>query len=115
MLIIVGVLVSPAPLNACTDTIHQPYTKYENESSRNHSLPIEPTIGHLKQDYRLCRNFLKGIVGDNINVLLSAAAWNFRRRIILWLTEAIKRWLLTYNLIAGISRGLYTLKIKVTF
>ena len=68
---------------------------------------IEPAIGHLKQDYRLCRNFLKGILGDNINVILSAAAWNFRRRIILWLTEALRRWLLTFKLIAGISRNFY--------
>jgi transposase, IS5 family len=73
---------------------------------------IEPVIGHLKQDYRLCRNFLKGIPGDNINVILSAAAWNFRRRIILWLTEAIRRWLLTFKLIAGISRDFYPLNLK---
>jgi len=76
---------------------------------------VEPTIGHLKQDYRLCRNFLKGIAGDNINVILSAAAWNFRRRIILWLTEAIRRWLLTLKLIMGISRNFYALILKPTF
>ena len=40
---------------------------------------IEPTIGHLKSDYRLGRNFYKGVVGDAVNVLLSAAAYNFRR------------------------------------
>lgn len=40
---------------------------------------IEPTIGHLKSDYRLSRNFYKGIVGDNINVMLAAAAMNFKR------------------------------------
>jgi len=89
-------------------------TKKQRRSHSKRSA-IEPTIGHLKQDFRLCRNFLKGIAGDNINVILSAAAWNFRRRIILWLTEAIRRWLLTYNLIAGISRGFYTLAVKVTF
>ena len=32
---------------------------------------IEPTIGHLKSDYRLGRNFYKGVVGDAVNVLLS--------------------------------------------
>ena len=94
-----------------------PNKNITKKQRRRHSKrsAIEPTIGHLKQDYRLCRNFLKGIVGDNINVLLSAAAWNFRRRIILWLTEALRRWLLTYNLISGISRGFYTLALKVTF
>ncbi len=39
---------------------------------------IEPTIGHLKSDYRLGRNFYKGVVGDAVNVLLSAA-YNFKR------------------------------------
>lgn len=40
---------------------------------------IEPRISHLKSDHRLSRNFYKGIVGDNINVMLSAAAMNFKR------------------------------------
>ncbi|MBD0332570.1 MAG: IS5 family transposase [Chitinophagaceae bacterium] len=40
---------------------------------------IEPRISHLKSDYRLSRNFYKGIFGDNINVMLSAAAMNFKR------------------------------------
>jgi IS5 family transposase len=38
-------------------------------------------IGHLKSDFRLSRNFLKGTSGDLINVLMAAAAWNFA----LWL------------------------------
>ena len=37
---------------------------------------IEPIIGHLKADYRLARNFLKGRTGDLINVLMAAMAWN---------------------------------------
>lgn len=40
---------------------------------------VEPTIGHLKSDYRLERNRLKGDVGDALNVLLSAAAMNFAK------------------------------------
>lgn len=40
---------------------------------------IEPTIGHLKSDYRLGRNFYKGLFGDIINVMLAAAAYNFKR------------------------------------
>ena len=40
---------------------------------------IEPTIGHLKSDHRLGRNFYKGIVGDSINVMLASAAYNFKR------------------------------------
>lgn len=40
---------------------------------------IEPTIGHLKADYRLGRNFYKGVTGDVMNILLAAAAYNFKR------------------------------------
>lgn len=40
---------------------------------------IEPTIGHLKSDYRMKRNFLKGVMGDAVNAMLSAAAFNFKR------------------------------------
>jgi IS5 family transposase len=33
---------------------------------------IEPVIGHIKTDHRLGRNFYKGIVGDNNNIMLAA-------------------------------------------
>lgn len=45
---------------------------------------IEPRIGHLKSDHRLSRNFYKGLVGDNINVMLAAAAMNFKRMMNIW-------------------------------
>ena len=45
---------------------------------------IEPVIGHLKSDYRLSRNFYKGVFGDNINVMLAAAAMNFKRMMNKW-------------------------------
>jgi transposase, IS5 family len=45
---------------------------------------IEPKIGHLKQDHRLSRNFYKGINGDNNNVMLAAAAMNFKRMMNKW-------------------------------
>ena len=40
---------------------------------------IEPIFGHLKSDFRLSRNFLKGIAGDQINLLMAATAWNLRQ------------------------------------
>jgi IS5 family transposase len=40
---------------------------------------IEPVIGHLKSDFRLLRNYLKGSVGDSINLMLAAAAYNFKK------------------------------------
>ena len=45
---------------------------------------IEPVIGHLKSDYRMNRNFYKGITGDVINVMLSSAAFNFKRMMRKW-------------------------------
>ena len=38
---------------------------------------IEPIIGHLKHDYRMARNFLKGSFGDAVNLMLAASAMNF--------------------------------------
>jgi IS5 family transposase len=40
---------------------------------------IEPVISHLKHHFRLLRCFLKGFQGDQINLSLAAAAWNFRK------------------------------------
>jgi transposase, IS5 family len=76
---------------------------------------IEPVIGHLKQDYRLCRNYLKGIIGDNMNLILAAAAMNFKRRINLWRTEAIIRWLLIYKYLVDAYWNFIALKSKPTF
>jgi IS5 family transposase len=39
---------------------------------------IEPVISHLKGQYRLARCFLKGFVGDQVNLLLAASAWNLK-------------------------------------
>ncbi|RVP77126.1 transposase, partial [Sinorhizobium meliloti] len=39
---------------------------------------IEPTIGHMKTDGRLDRNFLLGHDGDTVNALLVAAGHNLR-------------------------------------
>lgn len=40
---------------------------------------IEPVIGHCKSDHHLGRNYLKGRAGDEMNALLSAAGYNFRK------------------------------------
>jgi hypothetical protein len=44
---------------------------------------IEPIIGHLKSDFRLSRNLLKGQVGDEINVLMAACAWNLKKWLVI--------------------------------
>ena len=62
-------------------------TKYQQKKLRKahtQRAAIEPIIGHLKTDHRLGRNFYKGIVGDNINILLAAAAFNFKRMMNKW-------------------------------
>ena len=51
---------------------------------------IEPVIGHLKEDGRLGRCFLKGAVGDAVNALLCGAGHNLRKilhRLTLWLPQ----------------------------
>lgn len=53
---------------------------------------IEPIIGHLKNQYRMNRNFLKGEMGDIINATMAGAAFNYKR----WLNLMLKElsWLL---------------------
>jgi len=84
---------------------------------RKHSrrAAIEPVIGHLKSEYRLCRNYLKGILGDMINLILSAAAMNFKRAMNLWRTEAHRRWQLIYELLMSVYSYLLLLTKKPTF
>ena len=45
---------------------------------------IEPTIGHLKSEHRLSRNYLKGEQGDHANVVLAAAGYNLAK-LLTWL------------------------------
>jgi len=48
---------------------------------------IEPVIGHMKEDHRMDRNYLKGTDGDKMNAILAACGFNFRKllRAFLWL------------------------------
>jgi hypothetical protein len=57
---------------------------------------IEPTIGHIKSDHGLERNFLRGKSGDHINDLISAVGYNFRKllRALACLVFFILRWYL---------------------
>ena len=40
---------------------------------------IEPSIGHLKDDNRMKRNYLKGTEGDKLNAIFAAAGYNLRK------------------------------------
>lgn len=71
----------PKPFNNKT------LTKYKQQKLKRafkRRAAIEPVIGHLKADHRLSRNFYWKVFGDNINVLLSAAAFNFKRMMNIW-------------------------------
>jgi IS5 family transposase len=65
---------------------------------------IEPIIGHLKSDFRLSRNFLKGVIGDEINLLMAATAWNMKKWLIAFFVAYFTR---RY---CGVSRGLSSRK-----
>lgn len=59
-------------------------TPYEKSRERNRfrrRAAIEPIIGHLKSDYRMMRNYLKGAEGDKINTILAAAAFNLMKKL----------------------------------
>lgn len=63
-------------------------TAYQKQKARirfRKRAGIEPIIGHLKSDYRLMRNYLKGSAGDSINLMLAAAAFNFKK----WMKELL--------------------------
>jgi IS5 family transposase len=56
------------------------------------------------------RNFLKGIMGDEMNVLLSAAAMNFKRVMNLW-----KQRLINFILKIVLETLFYNQGLKLTF
>ncbi len=70
--------------------------RYQRDKKRNlcrRRAAIEPLIGHLKSDFRLSKNFLKGTLGDELNVLMAACAWNLRK----WIIQCIEEIFLCRN------------------
>lgn len=72
------------------------YQKQKVRKAFRRRAAIEPIIGHTKQDFRLGRNYLKGFLGDEINLTLAAMAFNLKSWInkqkivfVLWL----QRWI----------------------
>ena len=72
------------------------YQRAKRRKGFSRRAAIEPKISHLKADHRLSRNFYKGIKGDDINVMLAAAAMNFKRMMNIWKKQF---WQLFYKLI----------------
>jgi hypothetical protein len=50
-----------------------------------------------------------------MNVILSAAGMNFKRAMILWRTEAIRRWLIICKYIVAAYWNLFAPNLKLTF
>lgn len=66
-------IVAPRSPNA-----KQPYSKSTMRKKCRTRAAVEPVIGHVKQDCRMARNYLKGTIGNDINANLAAAGFNFR-------------------------------------
>lgn len=54
------------------------YQKQKTRKKFQRRAAIEPVISHAKQDFRLGRNYLKGFLGDEINLILAAMAFNMK-------------------------------------
>ena len=54
---------------------------------------IEPIIGHVKSDCGMDRNYLKGEVGDQLNAVLAASAFNFRS----WMRKEVEGLIFVLN------------------
>jgi len=64
-------------------------TKYQKEQKREkfrRRAAIEPVIGHVKSDHRMKINYLKGFIGDEMNLLLAASAFNLKK----WMNNFIQ-------------------------
>ncbi len=64
-------------------------TKYQKEQKRKkfrRRAAIEPIIGHVKSDHRMKINYLKGLIGDEMNLLLAASAFNLKK----WMNNFIQ-------------------------
>ena len=75
------------------------YAKRKARKNFGRRSAIEPIIGHLKNDFRLVRNYLKGSIGDAINLLLAAAAFNFRK----WMSALARGLLFLLLFLCGLN------------
>jgi IS5 family transposase len=57
-------------------------SQYEKQKARKRfraRAGIEPVIGHIKHDHRMLRNYLKGVIGDQLNTLLAGTGFNLKK------------------------------------
>lgn len=78
------------------------YHRRKQRKRNGRRAAIEPVIGHLKNDHRMARCFLKGAEGAGLNLALAAAAWNIKK----WINELLSAfflWLHIINPMHGLS------------
>ena len=68
----------PARIHICGRGVKRRVVDKRLRKWRRRRAAIEPLIGHMKNDGRLGRNWLKGEQGDRTNVVLSACGQNLR-------------------------------------
>ena len=68
------------------------YQRSKQRKRNGRRAAIEPVIGHLKNDYRMARCFLKGAEGAGLNLGLAAAAWNLKK----WINELLFAFVLCF-------------------
>jgi len=99
-------------------------TKYQKIKKRKHCrrrAAIEAIIGHLKSDYRVVRNFLKGPGGDEINFVMAASAFNYKKLMSKLKAKAFWLYTILRNLITFIVPDMkfnfyqFSPKIEMTF
>ena len=107
----------PKRINQTNICVPHPDKNISRFKRKGHSrrAAIEPVIGHLKQNYGMARNYLKGVAGDSMNVMLAAAAMNFKRVMNLWRTEAIIFLKLIISSIMNVYMNFFAQKLKMTF
>jgi len=78
---------------------HTNYQKTKDRARFRRRASIEPMIGHLKSDYRMIRNCIKGTEGGMINTIMAATAFNMmkklrkiRESILFVLNQLIRYW-----------------------
>ena len=57
-------------------------TQYQKQKARKRfraRAGIEPVISHVKHDHRMLRNYLKGVIGDQLNTILAGTGFNLKK------------------------------------
>lgn len=82
-------------------------TQYEKKKARKRfraRAGIEPVISHIKHDHRMLRNYLKGVIGDQLNTILAGTGYNLKKMLnrIKWqilfdLLQILNRWELIFS------------------